>query len=67
MTKKKTRAELLAALNQLQQILGIVGGAFLNDRREDRAEVINKWTQVGLDIAVDAQSTDPPRTAKLPS
>ena len=61
---KKTRADLVGALRQLQSLIGSIQGAYLNDRVADRALKVNTLCTEAFNVAVDALSTDPPEPTR---
>lgn len=60
MSKRKTRADLVKALRELQTIIGQIGACYGNDRQPDRAGRMHVLVEKGFAIAVDALATDPP-------
>lgn len=62
--KKKTRADLVKALRELQGVIGQLGACYSNDRAVDRAAAMHVLVERGFNIALEALSTDPPERIK---
>lgn len=61
--KKKTRGQLLAALRELQGLVGQISAVYENDRSPDRADRMRSLCTRAFSVAIDALSTDPPGVA----
>lgn len=62
--KRKSRAELVVALRDLQNLIGRIDGAYSNDRAPDRADQMQRLCKEAFEIAVAALATDPPQEPK---
>lgn len=57
---KPTRADLLAALDSLQGLVGMARSAAGNDRNPNRAAQVDDYLKRAHDLCVEARSMDPP-------
>lgn len=64
METKKTRGQLVAALRELQNLIGEIEATYNNDRVPDRADRIHLLTARAFNTAVEALSTDPPQRVR---
>lgn len=63
---KPTRRDLLYVIGELQDIIGAIGGAAMNDRAKERAQTIQDLVKRGMDLAILARSYDPPLFGQWP-
>jgi hypothetical protein len=63
-THKPTRKELVAVIQELQDLIGCARGAALNDRDPNRMDSVQRPLEQGFNLCVEALSFDPPNIPK---